>query len=130
MYILPCMCLCQMRRQRTHCPMRVCNVRTEGYAAHDRRDDEKSHQVPLLGDRIRSDDVVAHRDERTVSEERNEHEHQDRQLEEGGPLVAFFDLIFDVFSLCVLPKWFSCHVEPAHLEQMRERQGGREGRGG
>jgi 3-deoxy-D-manno-octulosonic acid (KDO) 8-phosphate synthase len=107
--------------------MRVYNVRTEGYTAHYRRDDEKAHQVPLLGDRIGSDDVVAHGDERSVSEERDEHEHQHRQLEEGGPRVAFCYLLFDVFSLSVLPKWVSCLVEPAHLVQMRKRQGGREG---
>ena len=83
----------------------------------------------MLGDRIGSDDVVAHRDERTVSEERNEHEHQDRQLEEGGPRVAFFDLLFDDFSLCVLPKFVSFRVVGLSLEQMRERQEGREGGG-
>ena len=42
----------------------------------------------MLGDRVWFDDVVAHRDERSVSEERDEHEHQDGKLEEGRERCA------------------------------------------
>jgi hypothetical protein len=66
----------------------IYNTRTEGYATHDRCNDEEAHKVPLFGDGVWFDDVVAHRDERSVSEERDEHEHQDGKLEEGRERCA------------------------------------------
>jgi hypothetical protein len=83
----------------------------------------------LLGNGVWFDDVVANRYERTISEERDDHEHQHRKLEEGGPWVAFLDWLADVFSVFVLPKFVSFRVVGLSLEQMRERQEGREGGG-
>ena len=130
-YILPFMCQCQMHilACKCLCQMRLYNVRTEGYTAHDSRDDEKARKVPLLGNGVWFDDVVANRYERTISEERDDHEHQHRKLEEGGPWVAFLDWLADVFSVFVLPKFVSFRVVGLSLEQMRERQEGREGGG-
>lgn len=81
-------------------------TRTEGYGTHGRCHDEEAHKVPLLGHGVWFDDVVAHRDERSVREERDEHEHQDGKLEERRKRCAMA------------------------LSVLRERQAGRGGGGG